>query len=146
MQCKTARIWWAFGGERDNSRQKSKFCEWKVARKPGMLPQTNLLKCMRSSWQFPFKLFTPNHKNRSPYIFQALRKAGANKISAYVTHGVFPQDSWKRFTTADVPFDNFFITDSLPYATDIATHKPFQLLSLTEAISEALLGFDLVQR
>ena len=92
------------------------------------------------------KLFIPNHKNHSLYIFQALRKAGANKISAYVTHGVFPQDSWKRFTTADLPFDNFFITDSLPYATHIATHKPFQLLSLTEAISEALLGFDLVQR
>ena len=33
----------AFGGERDNSRQKSRFRERKVARKPGMLPQTNLL-------------------------------------------------------------------------------------------------------
>ena len=54
MQGKTARIWRAFGGERDHSRQKSRFCERKVARKPGMLPQTNLLKYMRSSWQFPF--------------------------------------------------------------------------------------------
>ena len=53
MQGKTARIWRAFGGERDNSRQKSRFRERKVARKPGMLPQTTLLKCMRSSWQFP---------------------------------------------------------------------------------------------
>ena len=52
MQGKTARIWRAFGGERDNSRQKSRFRERKVARKPAMLPQTNLLKCMRSSWQF----------------------------------------------------------------------------------------------
>ena len=25
-----------------------------MARKPGMLPQTTLLKCMRSLWQFPF--------------------------------------------------------------------------------------------
>ena len=54
MQGKTARIWRAFGGESDNSRQKSRFRERKVARKPGMLPQTNLLNCMRSSWQFPF--------------------------------------------------------------------------------------------
>ena len=37
------------------SRQKSRFCERKVSIKLGMLPQTNLLKCMRSSWQFPFK-------------------------------------------------------------------------------------------
>ena len=29
--------------------RKSRFRERKVARKPGMLPQTNLLKCMRSS-------------------------------------------------------------------------------------------------
>ena len=51
MQGKTARIWRAFGGERDNSRQKRWFRGRKVSRKPGMLPQTNLLKCMRSSWQ-----------------------------------------------------------------------------------------------
>ena len=57
MQDKTARTWRVFGGERDHYRQKSRFRERKVARKPGMLPQTNLLKCMRSSWQFPFKLF-----------------------------------------------------------------------------------------
>ena len=57
MQGKTARIWRVFGGERDNSRQKSRFRERKVARKRGMLPQTNLLKSMRSSWQFPFKYF-----------------------------------------------------------------------------------------
>ena len=56
MQGKTARIWRAFGGERDHSRKKSRFRERKVAKKPGMVPQTNLLKCMRSSWQFPFKL------------------------------------------------------------------------------------------
>ena len=54
IQGKTARIWRAFGGERDHYRQKSRFRERKVARKPGMLTQTNLLKCMRSSWQFPF--------------------------------------------------------------------------------------------
>jgi hypothetical protein len=39
----------------------------------------------------------------------------------------------------------FFITDSLPYAEEIVKHRPFQLLSLTTAIAEALLGFDLKQ-
>ena len=54
MQGKTARIWRVFGGERDNSRQKSRFHERKVARKPGMLPQTTLLKCMR---MLKFKIY-----------------------------------------------------------------------------------------
>ena len=56
MQGKTAPIWRVFGGERDHYRQKSRFCERKVAKKPGMSPETTLLKCMRSSWQFPLKL------------------------------------------------------------------------------------------
>ena len=34
---------------KEHYRQKSRFHERKVARKPAMLPQTNLLKCMRSS-------------------------------------------------------------------------------------------------
>ena len=65
MQGKTARIWRAFGGERDNSRKKSRFRERKVTRKPSMLPQTNLLKCMRSSWQFPFKLLVCGVQSRA---------------------------------------------------------------------------------
>ena len=59
MQGKNARIWRAFGSERDkraDSIQKSRFCERKVARKPGMLTQTNLLKCMCNSSQFPFNI------------------------------------------------------------------------------------------
>ena len=60
MQGKTARIWRIFGGERDHYRQKSRFRERKVAIKPGILPQTTSLNCMRSSWQFPFKAFAQN--------------------------------------------------------------------------------------
>ena len=29
----------------------------------------------------------------------ALKKAGAATVSAYVTHAVFPQQSWKQFTS-----------------------------------------------
>jgi phosphoribosylpyrophosphate synthetase len=28
----------------------------------------------------------------------ALLKQGATDVSAYVTHAIFPEDSWKRFT------------------------------------------------
>ncbi|EDO36633.1 predicted protein, partial [Nematostella vectensis] len=76
---------------------------------------------------------------------KALKAAGASKISAYVTHAVFPQESWKRFTSRDVPFEKFYITDSLPHAKDIASNSPFHLLSLCDVISETLLGFDLLQ-
>ena len=54
-KAKPPGIWRLFGGETDHNRQKSRFRERKVARKLGMSPQTTLLKCMRSSWQFPFK-------------------------------------------------------------------------------------------
>ena len=70
---------------------------------------------------------------------------GASKVSAYVTHAVFPNDSWKQFQSCTVPFENFYITDSIPHAVDIAKHKPFKLLSLCDVISNALLGFDLLQ-
>ena len=43
MQGKTARIWRGFGGERDNSRQKSRFRERKVARKPGKFTRVILV-------------------------------------------------------------------------------------------------------
>lgn len=76
---------------------------------------------------------------------KALLSAGAVNISAYVTHAVFPRDSWKLFTDCEVSFDKFYITDSIPHATSIAQHSPFKLLSLCDSISEALLGFDLLQ-
>lgn len=76
---------------------------------------------------------------------KALLSAGAVKISAYVTHAVFPKDSWKLFTDCEVPFSKFYITDSIPHATSIAQYSPFKLLSLCDSISETLLGFDLLQ-
>ena len=76
---------------------------------------------------------------------QALLEKGAACVSAYVTHPVFPNQSWKKFLAAncDVKFENFWITDSIPHAKDIALHPPFKLLSLCDVIAECLLGFDL---
>ena len=80
------------------------------------------------------------YKNR----FQALYAAGATRISAYVTHAVFPRDSWKKFTEPGVDFSNFWITDSLPHAPMLAQYPPFSLLSLADSISDVLLGYDLI--
>ncbi|XP_022088861.1 ribose-phosphate pyrophosphokinase 4-like isoform X2 [Acanthaster planci] len=81
---------------------------------------------------------------------RALLEKGAASVSAFVTHAVFPQNSWRAFTTAEaaassVKFEHFWITDSIPHARTIAEHAPFKLLSLCDVISETLLGYDLVQ-
>ena len=70
---------------------------------------------------------------------------GAKAVSAYVTHPVFPKDSWKKFVDCDVKFENFWITDSIPHAQEIAKHPPFKLLSLSDMIADCLLGYDLLQ-
>jgi phosphoribosylpyrophosphate synthetase len=59
---------------------------------------------------------------------KVLSAAKATKISAYVTHPVFPKQSWRRFLleSNEVMLDKFWITDSIPHARDIATHPPFQ--------------------
>ena len=46
------------------AKEKRWFRGRKVARKPGMLPQTNLLKCMRSSWQIPFETINVNENSK----------------------------------------------------------------------------------
>ncbi|XP_066269170.1 uncharacterized protein [Branchiostoma lanceolatum] len=75
---------------------------------------------------------------------KVLLAQGAEKISAYVTHPVFPHDSWKLFTQSDVAFENFWITDSVPHARQITQHPPFKLLPLADVISEGLLGLSFV--
>ncbi|EXB77040.1 Ribose-phosphate pyrophosphokinase 4 [Morus notabilis] len=67
---------------------------------------------------------------------------GAAKVSAYVTHGVFPKRSWEQFTHKDgleKAFTYFWITDSCPLTVKaIANRAPFEVLSLAGSISEAL--------
>ncbi|GMN44900.1 hypothetical protein TIFTF001_014101 [Ficus carica] len=73
---------------------------------------------------------------------KVLAAHGAAKVSAYVTHGVFPKRSWERFTHKDgleKAFAYFWITDSCPLTVkDIANRAPFEVLSLAGSISEAL--------
>jgi phosphoribosylpyrophosphate synthetase len=56
----------------------------------------------------------------------ALRTLGARSVSAYVAHGVFPNDAWKRFCRGDgdksprgdrAVFTNFWVTNSIPTTT-----------------------------
>ena len=67
---------------------------------------------------------------------------GADCVSAYVTHGVFPNESWRRFTkcngTADA-FKFFWITDSCPRTVQaIEGQAPYEIISLAGPIMAAL--------
>lgn len=71
----------------------------------------------------------------------ALLNHGAAQVSAFVTHAVFPQDSWKKFTEAHdpKPFKNFYTTDSCSTVTDMVEQKPpFVVLPLAPSIARFL--------
>ncbi|KAF7837440.1 Ribose-phosphate pyrophosphokinase 4 [Senna tora] len=74
---------------------------------------------------------------------KVLAANGAAKVSAYVTHGVFPKQSWERFTHKNEGVENafsyFWITDSCPLTVKaIANRAPFEVLSLAGSIANAL--------
>ncbi|KAK1577668.1 hypothetical protein Q3G72_023703 [Acer saccharum] len=75
---------------------------------------------------------------------KALAAHGATRISAYVTHGIFPNKSWQRFEhdTGGKPgigLTYFWITDSCPVTVNQVMDKPpFEILSLASSIATAL--------
>ncbi|KAL1355368.1 hypothetical protein HN51_007417 [Arachis hypogaea] len=75
---------------------------------------------------------------------KVLAAHGAEKISAYVTHGIFPNKSWARFEHdngghPESAFTYFWITDSCPLTVKEVTNKPpFEVLSLASSISASL--------
>ncbi len=75
---------------------------------------------------------------------KVLAAMGATKVSAYVTHGVFPNQSWKRFAGkadrhAKEGFANFWLTDSCPKtAKEVENIEPFAVMSLASSIAAAL--------
>ncbi|KAL1191123.1 Ribose-phosphate pyrophosphokinase 4 [Cardamine amara subsp. amara] len=74
---------------------------------------------------------------------KVLAAHGAAKVSAYVTHGVFPKKSWERFihknNGSEEAFAYFWITDSCPQTVKTIGNKaPFEILSLAGSIADAL--------
>ncbi|KAI3733421.1 hypothetical protein L6452_12864 [Arctium lappa] len=75
---------------------------------------------------------------------KVLAKHGAKKVSAYVTHGVFPKRSWERFTHdtgghPDSGLTFFWITDSCPLTVkEVKNKPPFEVLSLASSIAATL--------
>jgi ribose-phosphate pyrophosphokinase len=77
---------------------------------------------------------------------ETLVAGGASKVSVFVTHGVFPLESWRKFESAG--FDRIIITDSIPevaktFRDHSAAHprtSPFEVIQLGSAIHHYLQG------
>ena len=64
---------------------------------------------------------------------------GARTVSAYATHGVFPNESWRTF--ANSGFSHVWITDSCPLTAEVVRGiEPFEVLSLAPSIAKIILS------
>ena len=71
----------------------------------------------------------------------AVLDAGAKSVSAYATHGAFPEESWKKFLGSR--FEHVWITDSCPLVAEIVKDKkPFEIISLAESLAHVILDED----
>ena len=57
---------------------------------------------------------------------KALREAVARKVSCFVTHRVFPNESWRKFAAVSIEnggmLDIFYICDSIPSSAQALSH------------------------
>ena len=70
-----------------------------------------------------------------------LLELGASSVSCFVTHAIFPNDSWKKFAEEkkETAFKKFYLTNSCPEATNkLVGIEPFVILSLAPSICEFL--------
>ena len=75
---------------------------------------------------------------------EAVKKAGYEKVSAYVTHGVFPNDKWKDWLEESplCPVANFYITNSTPVvANHLVGARPFVVLPIENRIHSFFLKY-----
>lgn len=62
---------------------------------------------------------------------KVLRGRGASEVNAFVSHGVFPKNSWRRFLSDHI--DHFFVTDSIPKNITLPEDK-FTVLSIAPIV------------
>lgn len=70
-----------------------------------------------------------------------LKSLGANEVNCFVAHGVFPNESWKRFMKSGDRgcFNKFYLTNSIPTVTrTLPKDDVFHVLDLTDKVVEDL--------
>lgn len=68
-----------------------------------------------------------------------LQELGALKVSCFVTHAIFPNNSWMKFSQEpeSTRFAKFYVTNSCPEITNsLCNSSPFEVLSLGPSIAE----------
>jgi len=68
---------------------------------------------------------------------QALLNHGAAEVSAFVSHGIFPNESWKKFLHENQPkvhFHTFYVTNTYPNTQVLVNKPPFKVLSIAELL------------
>jgi phosphoribosylpyrophosphate synthetase len=77
---------------------------------------------------------------------KVLKEAGALSVNAFVSHAVFPKESWKRFNKGGdrACFDKFWVTNSIPTVTNFLPVEDgvFEVLDLTDLIINDLDHFS----
>jgi ribose-phosphate pyrophosphokinase len=69
-----------------------------------------------------------------------LKDKGATKVSCFVTHGVFPKESFSKFVGHPL-IHKFWITDSIPVtASQVEGKEPFEVLSIAPLLVNYLKG------
>ena len=69
---------------------------------------------------------------------KALQIMGAKRISAYVTHAVFPDKNYKKFFNGN--FHKFYITNSIPeISNELEDKAPFEIIKIDELIKNSLM-------
>jgi phosphoribosylpyrophosphate synthetase len=70
---------------------------------------------------------------------ECVKKSGAVAVSCFVTHAVFPKQSWKKFVTGTGPFETFFITDSIPQvSSELHSTAPFEVIGLAPLLCDSI--------
>lgn len=79
---------------------------------------------------------------------ELVKKEGCKSVSCYCTHGVFPNEAWRRFTKNgknEGLFDVFWVTNSIPWvANQLKKKKPFQVLSIVPVLRPVIYDNDQV--
>lgn len=71
---------------------------------------------------------------------KALKRSGATRVSCFVTHGVFPNESWRKFMN-NPSIDKVWMTDSVPHiAARVQDEEPFEVLSIAPLVGHLLTG------